>query len=112
MTTPQRFIDALTAALDPAEIDAGDVVAGEPRAAATSFTELGPVEIGVWEHTPGTSRDVEAAEAFVVLSGRGLVRFETGEALELLPGRLVRLHAGERTIWEVHETIRKVYVTG
>ncbi|HSS68465.1 MAG TPA: cupin domain-containing protein [Nocardioidaceae bacterium] len=112
MTTPPRFIDAQTAALDPAEIDAGDVVAGVPKAAARGFAALGSVEIGVWEHTSGTSRDVEADEAFVVLSGRGLVTFETGETLELLPGRLVRLHAGERTIWDVHETIRKVYVTG
>jgi uncharacterized cupin superfamily protein len=62
--------------------------------ASAPFTAIGDVEVGVWEHTAGTSVDVEADEAFVVLAGRGTVAFATGETVDLAPGRLVRLHAG------------------
>jgi uncharacterized protein len=106
-----RFIDTLTADLAPAEIGAGQVVAGEPAVAVASFADVGEIEVGVWEHTPGTSTDVEVDEVFLVLAGGGTVTFDTGETVELVPGRLVRLHAGERTRWAVRETLRKVYVT-
>jgi uncharacterized cupin superfamily protein len=106
-----RFIDTLTAELAPAEIGAGQVVAGKPALAAASFADIGQIEVGVWEHTPGTSTDVEVDEVFLVLAGRGTVTFDAGETVELVPGRLVRLHAGERTTWSVRETLRKVYVT-
>ena len=57
--------------------------------------------------------DVETDEVFVVLSGVGEVIFlDSGERLDLGPGTMVRLHAGERTEWRVSETIRKVYVAG
>jgi uncharacterized cupin superfamily protein len=65
----------------------------------------------VWEHTAGTSVDIEVDEVFLVLAGNGTVTFDTGETVGLVPGRLVRLHAGERTTWTVRETLRKVYVT-
>ena len=115
MTTapaPTRFIDTLTAALEPVAIDAQQVIDGTPTVGLASFAEIGEAEIGVWEHTSGASLDVEADEAFLVLTGRASVTFDTGETVELVPGRLVRLHAGERTRWTVHETVRKVYVTG
>ncbi|WUP39433.1 acetate--CoA ligase family protein [Streptomyces europaeiscabiei] len=51
--------------------------------------------------TAGAVRDVEVDEVFVVLAGEATVRFETGESIELAPGVVVRLHAGERTEWEV-----------
>jgi uncharacterized cupin superfamily protein len=31
-------------------------------------------------------------------------------ALELAPGRVVRLYAGDRTEWRVHQTVRKLYL--
>ena len=41
----------------------------------------------------------------------GVVRnHDDGEQVELRPGSVVRLRAGERTTWVVHETIRKIYV--
>jgi uncharacterized protein len=106
-----RFIDTLTTDLATAEIDAGQLVAGGPAVAAARFADIGEIEIGVWEHTPGTSIDVEVDEVFLVLAGNGTVTFDTGEVVGLVPGRLVRLHAGERTTWTVRETLRKVYVT-
>ena len=86
------------------------VVAGAPEA---GFVEVpGPpgLEVGIWEHSTGTSTDVEVDEVFVVLSGRATVEIAGGPTLEVGPGDLAVLDAGAVTTWTVHETIRKVYV--
>ncbi len=71
---------------------------------------MSDLTIGIWEHTPGVSRDVEADEVFVVLSGDASVAFDDGSpTIELRPGSLVRLSAGQRTMWTVRETLRKVF---
>lgn len=67
------------------------------------------VSSGIWQHTPGTTADVEADEVFVVLSGRATIAFDDGRTVEAGPGDMVELRAGERTVWTVHETLRKVY---
>ena len=103
-------IDASTLALDPAPLDKTQVLAGAPRVAALTLDEERGLEIGVWEHTAGTSTDVEADEVFVVLDGRATVTVEDGPTLELRPGVVGFLEAGARTTWTVHETLRKVYV--
>jgi uncharacterized protein len=103
--------DAFGQPLDE-DLPAGtEVMTGEPTA---GFTELGHVsgaDVGIWEMTPGVARDVEAEEIFVVLSGRATVSFVDGESIELRPGSVVSLTDGEQTIWSVHETLRKIYVT-
>ena len=53
---------------------------------------------------------MEKDEAFVVLAGEGTVTFADGEVVDLAPGSLVRLHAGESTVWQIRSTLRKVYV--
>jgi len=68
------------------------------------------IAVGIWQHGTGTSRDVEADEAFVVLTGRATIEVEGGPTLEVGPGDLGLLPAGARTTWTVHETLRKVYV--
>jgi len=86
------------------------VVEGTPSA---GFVELDDdAGIGVWEHTPGVSTDVEADEVFVVLAGSGTLAFEEPALppVELRPGSVVRLEAGMRTVWTVRETLRKVYI--
>lgn len=107
---PGTVTDA--AALAPAmtPVPADQVVAGAP---ATGLVELTDT-IGVWEHTPGTSTDVEVDEVFVVLSGSATVSFEEPAlpAIELRPGSIVQLTAGMRTVWTVRETLRKVYIAG
>jgi uncharacterized cupin superfamily protein len=47
---------------------------------------------------------------FVVLSGAGTVSFDDGEVLELAPGTVVRLRAGERTEWSISTPLRKLYI--
>ncbi len=107
--------DAAALALPPTPVPPDQIVAGTP---ATGVVELGAVtpetavQVGVWEMTPGAMRDVEADEVFVVIAGRATVAFEEPPlpGIELRPGSIVRLTAGMRTVWTVHETLRKVYL--
>ena len=88
------------------------VVDGTPTTAHRKLTTLSDLTIGVWEHTPGVSRDVEADEVFDVLAGDATVTFDDGSpAIDLYPGALGRLLAGQRTVWTVRDTLRKVYIT-
>jgi hypothetical protein len=89
------------------------VVEGTPLTRYIDLDETGERAIGVWEHSPGASRDVESDEVFVVLAGAATVEFEHPELppIELRPGSVVRLEAGMRTVWTVRETLRKVYVS-
>jgi uncharacterized protein len=102
--------DAATEPLDPLPLDPASVLAGDPVAAIHLFGRHGPAEIGVWELSPGTVTDVESDEVFVVVAGRGTVTFDDGSSIPLQPGTVVRLVAGDRTTWEVTETLRKVYL--
>ena len=105
-----RHVDARSAALEAYDLGADEIVDGTPTTAEVSVTTIRDVEVGIWQITPGTVRDVEKDEAFVVLEGEGTIRFADGETVELGPGSLVRLHAGEVTEWEIRTTLCKVYV--
>ncbi|WP_134767982.1 cupin domain-containing protein [Nocardioides sp. 1609] len=99
--------DALGAPLAADAVGAGS----GPMPTASATLGDGVPETGIWEAAPGTDVDVEADELFVVLAGRGTVRFDDdGSELALQPGAVVRLRAGDRTTWTVTETLRKVYV--
>lgn len=97
---------------EPADAEA--VVSGSPTTGAVAVTTLPGLgaEIGVWEMSAGAVRDVEAEEAFVLLSGRAEIEVEGGDRVAIGPGDLVRLAAGTRTVWHVSEPLRKIYVTG
>ncbi|MCS0499653.1 cupin domain-containing protein [Protaetiibacter mangrovi] len=105
-------VDAGSLPLDHEPVDDAQRIAGAP---STGWRALGTTasggEYGVWEMSSGTMSDVEADEVFVVLAGRATVVFSDGRVAELTPGTVMRLSAGERTTWTVHETLRKVYVT-
>jgi uncharacterized protein len=105
-----RHVDARGEPLEAYDLEDDEIVAGTPTTAEVSVTTIGDVEVGIWQITPGTVRDVEKDEVFVVLEGDGTIRFADGEVVGLGPGSLVRLHAGEVTEWEIRQTLRKVYV--
>ena len=85
--------------------------ADDPLTAVAELGRFAGLEVGVWEMAPGTATDVEADEVFVVIAGRARVDFpDTGRSLELAAGDVVRLTAGDRTVWTVTETLRKVYL--
>lgn len=93
--------------VEPLDDDAGS----HPlRTASRALGALADREVGLWEAGPGTDVDTEVDELFVVLAGAGEVAFADGSVLELRPGVLVRLHAGDRTTWVVSERLRKLYL--
>jgi uncharacterized cupin superfamily protein len=102
-----------SAELEPWPLAPEQIVAGSPEVSGLVLDTSadGRVERGIWQHTPGVSRDVEADELFVVISGRATAEIEGGSVLELSPGVLGLLKAGDRTVWTVHETLRKAYQT-
>jgi uncharacterized protein len=111
-TTPPFAVDAATLTLsDPEPLPADQVLEGEPtvaeRALWTSPDQT--VESGIWEISAGVSTDVEAAEVFLVISGRATVEIENGPTLELAPGVVGSFGGGEHTVWRVQETLRKLY---
>ena len=95
--------DVLGSALTPDEPNALDT-------AAAALVSIGELEVGLWEAGPGVDSDVEVDEIFLVLSGAGSVSFADGSRLDLHPGVLVRLHAGDETIWEITQRLRKLYL--
>jgi uncharacterized cupin superfamily protein len=109
-----RFLDAdvFAAELPRQRIPSNEILDGFPTTGARALAGVGATEVGIQEMSPGMARDVECDEVFVVLSGRGSVEFEDGEVVPLAPGTVVRLNKGDRTIWHISETLRKVYVAG
>lgn len=103
-------VRATEVALTDDPLDPEQIVSGDPRVASHSIAATAAVDIGVWEHSPGVSTDVEADEVFVVLSGRATIVVQGGPRLEIGPGDVGVLTPGARTTWTVHETLRKVYV--
>ncbi len=103
------------AALDDAELEvvplaSEQLLDGDVEVRVLPLHEAPDLEVGVWQHAVGGSRDVEADEVLVVLSGRATIEIEGGPVIEVGPGDLGLLTAGARTTWTIHETLRKVYV--
>jgi uncharacterized cupin superfamily protein len=87
------------------------VVAGTPASGVLDLPAPRGLEVGIWEHTVGTSTDIEVDEVFFVVSGRATIACDDGPTLEVGPGDVVTLLEGTATTWTIHETLRKVYVT-
>jgi uncharacterized cupin superfamily protein len=99
------------AELEPDPLDPAQIVAGTPEVSGKVLwqSEDGRRLRGIWQITPGVVTDVEADEMFVVVSGRATVEIENGPTLRVGPGDVAVLREGDRTVWTVHETLRKVY---
>ncbi len=110
MSDRVQAIDVFTATVEHTLLPAEEIEQGSPTTGILDFGALGSTTVGIWEMSEGAARDTEAEEIFVVLSGAGTVHFEDGSTVALRPGVAVRLHAGERTIWNITETLRKIFV--
>lgn len=97
--------------LELKDVPATQRLKGSPRTGARSLGTFGNVNVGVWEMTPGTMSDTEVDEIFVVLHGAATVEFKDRAPMILKSGDVVRLHAGQQTVWTVTEALRKVYVS-
>jgi len=113
---PGMLLDAAGLELEHEPLGASQIVSGSPTVATHVLDERDGREVGVWEMNPGTATDTEIDEVFLVIAGRATVVFDevpdgsSPEPAELAPGVVVRLTAGMRTTWTVHETLRKIYI--
>ena len=102
-------VAALAVSLVHQPVSVEQRISGEPTTGYEAVGSYADRELGVWEMTPGAMSDVEADELFIVLSGSATVDFpDEGVSIELFPGFVGQLEAGSRTVWTVHETLRKV----
>ena len=68
-------------------------------------------EAGIWECTAGPSYWVqEENEVIYVLSGTLTVTPDGGEPTDIGPGDVAVFPLGWKGAWQLHETVRKVYV--
>jgi uncharacterized cupin superfamily protein len=103
---------AMALSLTHEDVSPEQLVTGAPTTGYQALGEYAGREFGVWEMTPGAMSDVEVEELFIVLSGDATVEFlDDGTSVELFPGFIGRLRSGDRTVWTVRETIRKVYLS-
>ena len=83
----------------------------EMTTAGLTLWQDGDQEIGVWECTPGPSRwKLETHEFVQIVAGRMTVTPDDGEPIEVRAGNTAVFPRGWTGTWDIHETIRKIYV--
>lgn len=104
--------------------DAAAVALGEPRPKATALThgqteadlsvwsDAAGNEVGYWECTPGrfSARRDGFTEICQILSGWATLHPAGDEPVEIGPGSTLVTPSGWIGDWDVHETIRKLFV--
>ena len=106
-----RSFDARNVPLEHGLLDAAKNISGDVTTAVSALASEGDMEVGVWEHSVGTSTDVEIEEVFVVLTGEGTVTCEDGGRIDLAPGVVGLLPMGAKTTWTITKPLRKVWIT-
>jgi uncharacterized protein len=106
-----RAFSATDVVVEHRPLAGGQVVEGAVTTAVASVAQEGDMEVGVWEHSVGTSTDTEVEEVFVVIEGEGSVTCAEGGRIELAPGVVGLLPAGAQTTWHVTKPLRKVWIT-
>jgi uncharacterized cupin superfamily protein len=69
------------------------------------------LDCGLWVHSAGKSCDVEADEVFVVLEGCAIVTKKDGSCMNLKPGSVGVMRAGEATNWNVESPLKKIWIS-
>ena len=74
--------------------------------------EANGTETGIWECTPGTwRRQVTQEESCTFVKGHAIFHADSGEKIDIKAGTAVFFPPNSTGIWEVKETVRKVYMT-
>ncbi len=112
MGLPAISVHVSHAVLDPEPIAPPAVLEGSPAVSdlVISGSPDGRIVRGIWEATAGRFASVlEGDETFVVVSGRATIQPEWGDPIEIGPGDLCVFEAGLRSVWTIHETLRRAY---
>lgn len=104
-------LNVVGAALEPCPIPAEDIVSGEPEAhwAVMWQSEDRQLFNGVWHCTPGSFYLDNNDETVCLIEGRATVTPAGGEPVILNAGDTAFLPEGARSLWEIHETVRKSF---
>lgn len=111
MPMAMKTVHPVTSELVTEPLDPSSIVSGDPVTSALVLAEDEDKgeEAGFWRCEPGVFRDTEVAETFLVITGRAVIEFATGETVAVKPGDIHRFHGGEETVWKVEETLLKAY---
>jgi uncharacterized cupin superfamily protein len=87
-------------------------LAGEPVESVRELHHDGRGKTGVWECTPGRFESARAGTTEVMhfVAGEATITTADGTAHEIRPGTVIVAPDGWRGVWDVRETVRKVYV--
>ena len=68
--------------------------------------------LGIWSCTEGAFECTELGDELqTILSGRLTLTRADGETIEAGPGDTIYTRKGERVVWDIHETVTKVFFT-
>lgn len=106
----QSTIDTPVAALGPVGIPLS-----EPACQLQGFKVSIPgregTDTGIWECSPGRfRRQIAAGEVMHVLSGSCTFTPDDGQAIEIKAGDTLFMSPNTTGVWDIRETLRKVYV--
>lgn len=85
---------------------------GNPIMSVKAFSPGNTKGAGLWECKPGGFPVVRrpTTETVLILSGKGTITNDDGTKVPLEPGTWHTLPTGWTGRWDVHETLRKLYV--
>lgn len=90
------------------------ILRGEPQASGRldAGSNDGPWRLGIWRCTEGAFECFELGDELqTILEGRLTLTRDNGEVVEAGRGDTVFTRKGERVVWDIHETVTKVFFT-
>ncbi len=111
-------IDGDISGLQPWPFDNPDsdyrILRGDPRASGridAGGNDQG-CRLGIWSCTEGAFECTELGDELqTILAGRLTLTRADGESVEAGPGDSIFTRRGERVVWDIHETVTKVFFT-
>lgn len=110
-TTEIAYQRVTEAKLDPHPLPVEWVIDGDPCTTALVLWESsdGKQASGIWECTPGTFHWFHTDETATIVAGRATITPERGQPFEIKAGDVVFFPEKAKTLWQVHETVRKSF---
>lgn len=90
------------------------ILRGNPQASGRldAGANDGAWRLGIWSCTEGAFECTELGDELqTILEGRLTLTRADGETVEAGPGDTIFTRRGERVVWDIHETVTKVFFT-